>query len=86
MQKYTRIDVPILAIYALPHERGITDPAKCAEAEARDLAFQGAMAKTFEKGLPAARVIWLAHADHYAFRRNEADVIREMNTPSLALL
>jgi len=44
------------------------------------------MAKTFEKGLPAARVIWLAHADHYAFRRNEADVIREMNTPSLALL
>jgi hypothetical protein len=44
------------------------------------------MAKTFEKELPSARVIWLAHADHYAFRRNEAVVIREMNTPSLALL
>ena len=53
MQKYTRIDVPILAIYALPHERGITDPAKRAEADARDLAFQGAMAKAFEKGPPA---------------------------------
>jgi non-heme chloroperoxidase len=79
-QKYTRIDVPILAIYALPHERGITDPAKRAEADARDLAFQGAMAKAFEKGLPSARVIWLAHAEHYVFRSNEADVLREMNT------
>jgi pimeloyl-ACP methyl ester carboxylesterase len=80
MQKYTRIDVPILAIYALPHERGITDPAKRAEADARDLAFQGAMAKAFEKGLPSARVIWLPHAGHFVFRSNEADVLREMNT------
>jgi pimeloyl-ACP methyl ester carboxylesterase len=78
-QKYTRIDVLILAICALPHERGITDPAKRAEADARDLAFQGAQAKAFEKGLPSARVIWLAHADHYVFRSNEADVLREMN-------
>lgn len=78
-QKYTRIDVPILAIYALPHERGITDPAKRAEADSRDLAFQGAMAKAFEKGLPSARVVWLPHADHYVFRSNEADVLREMN-------
>ena len=78
-QKYTRIDVPILAIYALPHERGITDPAKRAEADAQDLAFQGAMAKAFEKGLPSARVIWLAHAEHFVFRSNEADVLREIN-------
>jgi non-heme chloroperoxidase len=70
---------PILAIYALPHERGITDPAKRAEADARDLAFQGAMAKAFEKGLPSAHIVWLAHANHYVFRSNEADVIREMN-------
>ena len=79
-QKYTRIDVPILAIYALPHERGITDPAKRAEADARDLAFQGAMAKAFEKGLPSARVVWLPHAEHFVFRSNEADVLREMNS------
>jgi hypothetical protein len=73
------IDAPILAIYALPHERGITDPAKRAEADQRDLAFQGAMAKAFEKGLPSAKVVWLAHADHYVFRSNEADVMRDMN-------
>ncbi len=78
-QKYTRIDVPILAIYALPHERGIADPAKRAEADARDLAFQGAMAKAFEKGSPSAQVVWLPHADHYVFRSNETDVLREMN-------
>jgi pimeloyl-ACP methyl ester carboxylesterase len=78
-QKYTHIDPPILAIYALPHERGITDPAKRAEADQRDLAFQGAMAKAFEKGLPSAKVVWLAHADHYVFRSNEADVMRDMN-------
>jgi len=78
MQKYTRIDVPILAIYALPHERGITDPAKRAEADARDLAFQGAMAKAFEKGLPSAKVIWIAHAGHYVFRSHEEEVLREM--------
>src|SRR5258707_853218 len=76
---YTRIDVPILAIYALPHERGITDPAKRAEVDARDLAFQGAMAKAFEKGLPSATVVWIAHADHYVFRSHEADMIREIN-------
>jgi non-heme chloroperoxidase len=79
-QKYTHIDAPILAIYALPHERGITDPAKRAEADQRDLDFQGAMAKAFEKGLPSAKVVWIAHADHYVFRSNEADVMRDMNS------
>ena len=78
-RKYTRVDVPILAIYALPHERGITDPAKRAEADERDLSFQGAMAKAFEKGLPSARVVWIAHASHFVFRSHEAEVIREMN-------
>jgi hypothetical protein len=38
------------------------------------------MAKAFEKGLPSARVVWLAHAGHYVFRSHEADVLREMNT------
>jgi hypothetical protein len=67
-----------LAIFAIPHERGITDPVKRAEADARDLAFQGAQAKAFEKGLPSAKVIWIAHADHYVFRSHEDDVLREM--------
>jgi hypothetical protein len=80
LQKYTDIHVPILAIYALPHDRGITDPVARADADARDLEFQGVQAKAFEKGLPSVRVVWLAYANHYVFRSNEADVLRERNT------
>jgi hypothetical protein len=36
------------------------------------------MAKAFETGLPSAKVVWIGHADHYIFRSNEADVIREI--------
>lgn len=80
-QKYTEIHVPILAIYALPHDFGqaIKDPAARAAAEARDLVSTGAQAKAFETGLPSARVVRLAHASHFVFQSNEADVLREMN-------
>jgi non-heme chloroperoxidase len=82
MQKYTDIRVPILAIYALPHDVGPQfkdDPAGRAAAEAKDIASTGAQAKAFETGLPSARVVRLPHANHYVFRSNEADVLREMN-------
>jgi non-heme chloroperoxidase len=83
MQKYTDMRVPILAIFALPHDFGPTflkdDPAARATAEAKDLASTGAQAKAFEDGIPSARVVRLAHADHYVFRSNEADVLREIN-------
>ena len=75
MQKYTDIRVPILAIYALPHERGDRAP----ETEARDLETTGAQAKAFETGLPSARVVRLPHANHYVFQSNEAEVLREIN-------
>ncbi len=78
MQRYTDIRGPILAIYALPHDRGLVDPAARAAADASDIKLQGAQARAFEKGLPSARVIWLAHANHYVFQSNEADVLREM--------
>jgi pimeloyl-ACP methyl ester carboxylesterase len=70
MEKYTEIRVPILAIFAIPHE-GVTDPDK-------DLKSSGAQAAAFEKGLPSARVVRLAHANHYVFQSNEADVLREI--------
>lgn len=81
-QKYTDIRCPVLAIYAVPHDRGPaadTDPAARAAAEAEDLARVGAQAKAFETGVPSARVVRLPHANHYVFRSNEADVLREMN-------
>ena len=82
-QKYTNLsNVPILAIYALPHDLGplgITDPAASAAREAQDIETTGVQAAAFEKGVPSAHVVRLPHANHYLFRSNEADVIREMN-------
>jgi non-heme chloroperoxidase len=82
MQKYTKIPAPILAIYAVPHDRGALanpDPTARAADEARDEATTGAQAKAFESALPSAKVIRIPHADHYVFRSNESDVLREMN-------
>jgi non-heme chloroperoxidase len=82
MQEYTDIKVPVLAIYALPHDLGQQfkdDPTARAAAEARDIETTGAQAKAFETGIPSARVVRLAHANHYVFLSNEADVLREMD-------
>lgn len=77
VQKYTKIQAPILAIYALPHDTKPKNP----QFEARDLtSITGPQAKAFETGLPSARVVRLPRASHYVFQSNEADVLREMNT------
>lgn len=41
--------------------------------------YTGRQSEAFEKGVPTARVVRLPNADHYIFRSNEADVMREMN-------
>jgi hypothetical protein len=47
--------------------------------EARDEATTGAQAKAFQAGIPSAQVVGLPHANHYVFRSNESDVLREVN-------
>jgi non-heme chloroperoxidase len=82
LQKYTKIPIPILAIYAVPHDLGpvlANDPAARAAYEARDEFTTRAQADAFQKGVPTARVVRLPHADHFVFRSTEADVLREMN-------
>ncbi len=81
-QRYTDIRVPVLAIFALPHERPPAvgnNAAARAAAEATDLTVTAPQAKAFESGVPSARVVRLANANHFVFRSNEADVLREMN-------
>jgi len=79
-QKYTRIPVPALAIYALPHDPGAAAPAAMrAQVEANDVKAE-AQAKAFETGVPTARVVRIARANHYVFLSHEADVLREMET------
>jgi pimeloyl-ACP methyl ester carboxylesterase len=82
LQKYNKISAPILAIFAVPHDVGPlarNDPAARAKLEMRDEAYAGVQATAFENGLPTARVVRIAHANHYVFQSNEADVLREMN-------
>ena len=81
-QKYTSIEVPVLAICAVPHDLGPlneNDPVARAAAEASDLARTTALANTFQTGVASAHVVRLAHANHYIFNSNEADVLREIN-------
>jgi non-heme chloroperoxidase len=80
-QKYTEIRAPALAIYAFPNDvptRTLDSSKASAAAEGKGPSLTERQAKAFETGVPTARVVRLAHANHYVFRSNEEDVLREM--------
>ena len=82
-QKYSDIRVPVLAIFAMPHDLGPYshgDPSARAASDAREMVAVGRFAKAFESGVPSARVVRLPNANHYVFLSNEVDVLREINT------
>lgn len=82
-QKYTKIPVPVLAIFAIPQDLGPflnSDPVARAAFDAKNIAVKEPRIKAFENGVPSARVVRLQHANHYIFISNEADVLREMHT------
>ncbi|HEX3966667.1 MAG TPA: alpha/beta hydrolase [Edaphobacter sp.] len=82
MQKYTSIPVPVLAIYACPHnwdrlpddQSGrkaslITDDkVRCTE-----------WIDNFRRGVPTARIVIIPNTDHYVYISNEAQVAAEIN-------
>jgi non-heme chloroperoxidase len=78
---YNGVKCPVLAIYADPHALGTPadDQAKRLARQAEDAARVSEQADAFQAGNPQARVVRLANADHFVFRSNEADVLREMN-------
>jgi pimeloyl-ACP methyl ester carboxylesterase len=80
-RKYTKIPVPILAIFAVPHDlsRVYKDPQVRAKKEAEDAVTTGKQVDAFEARLSSAHVVRLAHADHDIFISNESTVIRDMN-------
>ena len=79
---YAGVKCPVLAIFAVPHDfgpLGKDDPAARAEMVARDVELVSEQADAFQRGNPQARVVRIANANHFVFRSNEADVVREMN-------
>ena len=74
--------IPVLAICAVPQDRGpwlrdSSDPAITAYLE-KTAAAQEKQVRSFETGVPTAKVVRLPKANHYVFLSNEADVLREM--------
>jgi hypothetical protein len=77
MQRYTAIRAPVLAIYAVP----ATIPAAIAGdsvATQRWLIEQCRPAATFARGVPTARVVMIANADHGIYNSHPAIVLGEM--------
>ena len=82
-ERFTTFGVPALVIFAEPHDFAseLKDDPKAHEAmQARDTRDTERQAAAFERQVPSARVVRIPNADHYVFRSNEGDVIREINT------
>jgi pimeloyl-ACP methyl ester carboxylesterase len=80
-EKYMSIHVPVLAIFACPHDWSRffpNDPERRAARVAADTANCSARADNFAHGVPTARVVRIPNADHYVHRSNEAQVVDEM--------
>ena len=79
MRSYTRIEVPVLAIYALPHRMppnvSADERAFLVELDKKT----AAQADAFEKGVPGSRVVRMADAGHYVHTTNEAEVLKEIH-------
>jgi non-heme chloroperoxidase len=83
VEKYTTIAVPILAIFACPHDWSHffpNDPKRRAERLAADTAMCTTQADAFQRGVPSAHVVRIPNADHYVYRSNDAQVIDQMKT------
>lgn len=75
------IPVPILAIYAYPTDfsrlpKTVRRPSNMRKYNAED----DAQIRSFAHGLPNARIVRIANADHYIYISNQDEVVRDMNT------
>jgi pimeloyl-ACP methyl ester carboxylesterase len=80
-QRYTRVQGPVLAIYASPPPRRPNEQADSALGARMDtLRLASAMPQitAFQRGVPQARVVRIPHANHFVWRSHEADVLREL--------
>jgi len=81
MQKYTFVHAPVLAIFAAPHQMPpamAKDSAARAKADSVDLANVMPQVAAFRRGIPTARVVVLPNANHYVFKSDEAEVLRDI--------
>ena len=79
-RKYTRVDGPVLAIFAAPGEvpPGAEQDSAMRAMLAEVDAATDAQVRAFARQVPQARVVRIPHANHFVFRSHEAQVLREM--------
>jgi len=79
-QWYTHVDAPVLAIYASPHIPPLNQPTDSVSVALwqRSEAEMAAQIKAFERQVPKARVVRIPNADHFIYRSNDVDVLREI--------
>ena len=79
-RKYTKIQGPVLAIYADPHDFSkMPDPSSRAAMMKYDVGYMATYSNAFETGVPSAHVVRIPNADHYVFRSNQEQVSKEMD-------
>lgn len=78
-RRYTSITCPVLAFFALPHDKGLPPGPKRDAADAAEMKYNGFMAADFQAGVPTAHVVRIPHARHEIYISNEAQVVQEMN-------
>jgi non-heme chloroperoxidase len=79
-RKYTDIRGPVLAIFASPGEvpPGIAQDSAMRATVAEVDSVTELQVSAFARGVPQARVVRLPRANHFVFRSNEDEVLREM--------
>jgi pimeloyl-ACP methyl ester carboxylesterase len=80
-QPYTSVRAPVLAIFALPREVPpalARDSAALARFDSVAVARGSIQIAAVRRAAPSARVVSVPHANHFVFRSNEADVLREL--------
>jgi non-heme chloroperoxidase len=78
-RRYTTLPCPVLAIFALPHDRGLPPGAQRDAVDAWEMQTFGPLVDSFEAGVPNARVVRIAHAKHAVFESNPTEVTDEIN-------
>jgi pimeloyl-ACP methyl ester carboxylesterase len=81
MRKFTELHVPVLAIFADPHDlsQKFKDAGQRAKAEALDFERNDRQANAFQRQVPQARIVRLPRASHLVFRSNEVEVLNAVN-------
>jgi len=77
-RRYTKIECPVLAIFALPHDHGLPPGPKRDAVDAWEMKTFGPLADSFEAGVPTAHVVRIPHAKHGVFESNPVEVVQDI--------